>query len=124
MFSCARVRDNLIIQVNFRKAVLYVSAAIGALALLLWLAWVVVVKIEARRLREEIYQSMSGAIAAAIQQSFDKNHASLLKLEECQARLKHTNAISSDLAKMVNKKILSGDEEVEPPHKPTKAKPR
>lgn len=120
MFSCARVRDNLIIQVNFRKALIGLVSAVLLVSLMLWLGWIIVVKIEAKRLREEIQQSMSGAITAAIQQSFDKNHANLLNLEACQARLKQTDAISSDLAKMVNKKILSGEEESEAPPKPQK----
>jgi len=124
MFSCARVRENLIIQVNFKRALICVFSTLFILAFLLWIAWIVVVKIEARRLREEIYQNMSGAVATAVQQSFDKNHASLLKLEDCQARLKHTDAVSSDLAKMVNKKILEGSEEVELAEKPAKHKPK
>lgn len=112
MFSCARVRNNLVIQVNFKRALIVVAASLTVLTFLLWLAWVIVVKIEAKRLREEIYQSMSGAVATAIQQSFDKNHGTLLRLENCQAQLKHASAVSTDLAKMVNKKIADGDEEV------------
>jgi len=111
MFSCARVRDNLIIQVNFRRFLLGVISAISALSLMLWVSWIVVVKIEAARLRQEINQSMTGAITTAIQQSFDKNHGTLLKLENCQAQFNHASAVSSDLAKMVNKKVLEGNEE-------------
>lgn len=111
MFSCARVRDNLIIQVNFKKALIGIATSIATLALLIWLGWVITVKIEAKRLRNEIYQSMSGTVAGAIQQAFDKNHSTLLKLESCQSQLHHASAVSSDLAKMVNKKILEGNEE-------------
>lgn len=112
MFSCARVRDNLVIQVNFKRALIVVSTTITTLTVLLWIGWIIVVKIEAKRLREDIYQSMSGAVSTAIQQSFDKNHGTLLRLEQCQAQLKHASAVSTDLAKMVNKKLIEGDEEV------------
>jgi len=124
MFSCARVRDNLIIQINFKKAVIGVSVTVFVLVLMLWLGWVVVVKIEAKRLREEISQSMSVVILSAIQQSFDKNHSTLLRLENCQAKLSHAGAVSSDLAKMVGKNLLGGNEEVDLPPKPPKSRPR
>lgn len=133
MFSCARVRDDLIIQINFKRFLIACASSLFVITMFLWIAWVIVVKIEAARLRSEIYQSVSGALSAAIQQSFDKNHSSLLKLEDCQTRLKHSQAASSDLAKMVNKKLsdndgvlklLEGSEEVPAPPKGAKSKAR
>ena len=111
MFSCARVNRDLIIQVNFKRALLCASGVGALLAFLLWLGWFVLVKIEAERLRQEIYQSIGIALTTSIQQSFDKNHSTLLKLEACQAQLNSSKAISSDLAKMVNKKISNTKEE-------------
>lgn len=122
MFSCARVRDNLIIQINFKKAVIGVSVTVFVLVLMLWLGWIIVVKVEAKRLREEISQSMSVVVLSAIQQSFDKTHGTLLRLENCQAKLSQAGAVSSDLAKMVNKKLLGGSEEMDAPPKHPVAK--
>jgi len=113
MFSCARVKRDLIIQVNFKRALICIGSAGLFLTTLFWMGWIIIVKIEAERLRKEIYQSISGALTASIQQSFDKNHITLLKLENCQAQLNHSNAVSSDLAKMMNKKIINTKEEEE-----------
>jgi len=113
MFSCARVNRDLIIQVNFRRALICIGSAMAFLIVFLWAGWIILVKVEAERLRKEIYQSIAGALATSIQQSFDRNHSSLLKLEACQSQLKSSNAISSDLAKMVNKKIQNTKEEEE-----------
>lgn len=117
MFSCARVKDNLIIQINFKRAVIGLAGSLAGIALLLWIGWIIIVKIEAERLRKEIYQSISGAVATSIQDAFARNHSTLLKLEACQSQLVQSHAISQDLAKMMNKKITETGEEVTPPKK-------
>lgn len=109
MFSCARVKDNLIIQVNFKRALLGLASALFATLFLLWLGWIIIVKVEAARLRQEIHQNVSGAIESAMQGSFNQNHSTLLKLEACQAQLMQSRAISSDLAKSMSKKIMDMD---------------
>ena len=116
MFSCARVKDNIIIQVNFKRAMIGLASAIFSVLFLLWFGWIIIVKVEAVRLRQEIHQNVSGAIESAMQGSFNQNHSTLLKLEACQAQLMQSRAISSDLAKSMNKKIMDTKEEEEEEH--------
>lgn len=115
MFSCARVKNNIIIQINYKKTLMAVFLLLFLSITLLWIGWVVLVKIEAKRLRTEIYGSVAGAMTQAIQASFDRNHITLLKLEECEASLNHSNSVSKDLAKMINSKMGEDQEEVEAP---------
>jgi len=105
MFSCARVHRDLIIKVNFKRALICAVSAGLLVVFLMWAEWIILVHFETNRLRREIQQSVTGAMVTSMRQVFTSNHTTLLQLEECQTKLQSSKAISSDLAKMMNKKL-------------------
>lgn len=106
MFSCARVKDDLVLHINYKWTIGLLSSLFIGLVLMMWLIWYVGVKVEIIRFRKDLYSAVSVSLKDVIDDSFRKNHMSLLQLENCMARLTSCDATSKDMAKMLNSKNL------------------
>lgn len=111
MFHCARVRDDLHITVNFKKALGAAAGTVVFLVFSVWIFWAVAFKGELSRMKKEIYLAVSQSMGEVIRDAFNQNHSSLLKLESCQSELKQASAINKDLSKVISGKMPSGVEE-------------
>lgn len=98
MFTCSRVRDDIVISVNYKA--LLKAGALGVLLLILapLLYIVVILKLEILGMKHEVYSAISQTMGDVISTSFAKNHATLLKVEGCQSELISCQAMLKDVA--------------------------
>jgi len=104
MFQCARVKNDLHIKIDVRRAVGGAIVFFLVLIFSLWLFWAVSFKHELKRIRAELYSAVAKSMGDVIQDSFNRNHVVLMSLEACEVELKQSIAINKDLSKMVAKK--------------------
>jgi len=103
MFTCSRIKNDLIIQINFKKLLwLLVGCAMG-LIFTVWFMWAVVFKYEIIRIKNDIYTAVSNSMGEVMVQNFNKTHTNLLRLEACQAQLLHEISVNKDLSLMISK---------------------
>ena len=105
MFTCSRVKNDIIIQANFKKTLFLVVGSFLGLVVTMWLFWVLALHVEITRIKKEIYVAVSKSMGNVMVQNFDQTHANLLRLEACQAQLSHEMSINKDLSLLLSKNL-------------------
>lgn len=66
-----------------------------------WMMWVVAIRTEINRIRNDVYVVTSQSLGQVLENNFNKNHAVLLQYESCQAELKQAQSINKDLSHII-----------------------
>ena len=102
MFYAARVKNDLIIKIDYRYFLGGVGCLLFGLLISIWVFWFVALKNELRFVKQDVYTGVSKSTGKILSDSFATNYISLLQYENCQAKLKQCQAINTDLGKMVS----------------------
>jgi hypothetical protein len=106
MFQCARIKNDLHIKIDVRRAVGGAIVFLLVLIFSIWIFWAVSFKQELRRIRAELYGAVAKSMSDVIQDSFERNHVAMVSLEVCETELKQIVAVNKDLSKMIAKKPI------------------
>ena len=101
MFQMDRIKNDLIIRIDFRIFVMGVCTFLVVSVCTFWMLWVVAIKTEISRIRNDVYLVTSKSLGQVLEDNFNKNHAVLLQYESCQAELKQAQSINKDLSNII-----------------------
>lgn len=99
MFQAARVKNDLVIRIDYRLLTIGGGLFFFSLILSIWLLWVIAFKTEMARVKKDIYTAVSISMSDVILKTFNENYQCLLKLDQCMAENNQVTAINRDLAK-------------------------
>lgn len=101
MFQMDRIKNDLIIRIDFRIFVMGVCTFLATYIGIFWMMWVVAIRTEINRIRNDVYVVTSQSLGQVLENNFNKNHAVLLQYESCQAELKQAQSINKDLSHII-----------------------
>lgn len=103
MFQFDRVKDDLILRVNYKAFLIGAFTLLVSLIGVIWVFWVMSIKIEMRRIRHEVYAAVSSSLGDVIGNTVKENYSNLLRLEQCMAESIQLKEVNKDLVKMSQK---------------------
>ena len=101
MFQADRVKNDLIIRIDYRLLTIGGGLFFFSLVLSIWVLWVIAFKVEMSRVKKDIYTAVSTSMSDVILRTFNENYQCLLKLDQCMAENNQVKAINKDIAKQL-----------------------
>lgn len=101
MFQADRVKNDLIIRIDYRLLTIGGGLFFFTLILSIWILWVVAFKTEMSRVKKDIYTAVSTSMSDVILKTFNENYQCLLKLDQCMTENSQVTAINKDIVKKI-----------------------